>query len=112
MKISSAFFVLSMFTAVMIDTSAQENPAAKKLEGRWDLTIDMNGTKSPSWLEVSHSGFRTLVGRFVGVSGSARPVSEVTLNGDNFSFVIPPQWEDGAADMIVTGEVGDNGLSG
>ena len=31
----------------------------------------------PSWLEVRQSGYRTLVGSFVGRTGSARPISLV-----------------------------------
>ena len=39
----------------------QARPLATPLEGRWDLTVDMNGKPAPSWLEVTHSGTRTLV---------------------------------------------------
>lgn len=73
------------------------------VEGRWDLTIMMDGKENPSWLEVTHSGHKTLVGRFVGVSGSARPVSKVNVSGNKFSFAIPPQWEEGENDMTFEG---------
>ena len=65
------------------------------VEGRWDITIDMAGKEVPSWLEVRHSGLHTLIGEFVGASGSARPVSRVNLSGGKMSFTIPPQWENG-----------------
>ncbi len=84
----------------------------KALEGRWDITIDIDGTPAPSWLEITHSGNRTFVGRFVAVTGSARPVSKVNVTGNKFSFSIPPQWEEGDADMVLEGELNGADLAG
>lgn len=50
------------------------------LEGRWDITLVMDGKEYPSWLEVVHSGLHTLVGRFVYSNGSARPISKVNFD--------------------------------
>jgi hypothetical protein len=75
----------------------------KDIEGRWDLTIDRDGRKFPSWLEVVHSGTRTLVGYFVGISGSARPISKINVEGSKFNFSIPPQWETGDQDLKLEG---------
>lgn len=61
--------------------------------GRWDLTVDATDHRYPSWLEVSLSGRATLVGRFVGGGGSARPIARVTTSGDTVRFAIPPQWD-------------------
>src|SRR3569833_3687828 len=69
------------------------------IEGRWDMTINMDGKDFPSWLEVRHSGYHTLVGDLVGVWGSARPVSLVNFTGGKISFSLPPQWEKGDKDM-------------
>lgn len=66
---------------------------ASPIEGRWDLTVDMDGKTYPSWLEVRHSGVRTLLGQFVGTGGSARPVSKINFQDGKMSFTIPPQWE-------------------
>ena len=52
-----------------------EKRDSSTIEGRWDITIDIDGKKSPSWLEIRHSGLHTLVGQFVGTGGSARPIS-------------------------------------
>ncbi|MFY8013248.1 MAG: DUF1080 domain-containing protein, partial [Saprospiraceae bacterium] len=49
------------------------------IEGRWDITVDKGDKKVPSWLDVRHSGNRTLVGYFVSESGSARPVSKINF---------------------------------
>jgi len=82
------------------------------LEGRWDLTIQMSGSENPSWLEIRHSGHSTLVGHFVGVSGSSRPISKINVNGNKFTFSIPPQWEDGKNDMSFEGSKDGDRLSG
>ncbi len=74
------------------------------LEGRWNMIIEQEGKKLPSWLEIKHSGTKTLVGRFVYAFGSARPISEVKLNNEKFSFSIPPQWEPGDGDMQFEGQ--------
>jgi Domain of Unknown Function (DUF1080) len=82
------------------------------LEGRWDLTIEWNNQRVPSWLEVRHSGRETLVGRFVFAFGSARPVAKVTWNNGTFRFSIPPQWEPGTRDMEFEGTLTDDTLTG
>jgi hypothetical protein len=97
-----------------------ETPAAKTqsaqdqkaLIGRWDITVDENGKTAPSWLEVKLSGTRTLVGYFVGSSGSARPVAKVNFNNGKFSFSIPPQWEGGDQDFVIEGEVSGDAIHG
>jgi hypothetical protein len=92
---------LLVFLLCFITTAASANLSADSLaiEGRWDITVNIDGSEKPSWLEVSHSGFRTWVGRFVAVVGSARPVSKITMKGNQFSFAIPPQWEQGTNDL-------------
>jgi hypothetical protein len=75
------------------------------LEGRWDLTIAKDGKQLPSWLEVQHSGTRTLIGRFVYAFGSAIPIAEVKMTGNHFSFSIPVQWEPGNTNMEFEGDV-------
>lgn len=82
------------------------------LEGRWDMTLVMDGQELPSWLEVEHSGLHTLVGRFVFANGSARPVSKVNFDGEKFSFRIPPQWETETRDLEFEGNFTEKGLSG
>lgn len=85
--------------------------AQKPIEGRWDLVLQMDGKEHPSWLEVTHSGMNTLVGRYVFLNGSARPISEVKLDENNFSFRIPPQWESGD-DLEFKGTLVNNELKG
>ncbi|MBV8253592.1 MAG: DUF1080 domain-containing protein [Chitinophaga sp.] len=91
-----------------------EQPAvdAKELIGRWDITVDEDGKQLPSWLEVKLSGFKTLVGYFVGTSGSARPVAKVNFDNGKFSFTIPPQWESGSQDFVIEGNVAGDAITG
>jgi hypothetical protein len=74
-------------------------PDAPTVEGRWDITIHMSDKDVPSWLEVMHSGRKTLIGRFVYAFGSARPVAEVKPVNGKYNFSIPPQWEPGERNM-------------
>src|SRR5688572_15216991 len=82
------------------------------IEGRWDITIDASGTSLPSWLEVRHSGPHTLVGDFVGISGSSRPISKINFQNGIVSFSIPPQWETGDSDLSFEGSLQNNNLTG
>src|SRR5690606_22810372 len=82
------------------------------LIGRWDITVEENGKPAPSWLEVKLSGTHTLVGSFVGTSGSARPVAKINLDKGKFSFAIPPQWETGNQDFVIEGELTASGIQG
>lgn len=100
------FFITVSFVFLFSQTihSQKQNP----LEGRWDLVIEKDGKELPSWLEIKHSGFKTLVGRFVYAFGSARPIAEVKFTDGKFSFSIPPQWEEGDRNMDFEGElIGD-----
>jgi hypothetical protein len=92
--------------------SAHSLAVNERMLGRWDISIATPDGEKPSWLEVEESGRDQLVGRFVGVVGSARPISVIVVNGDSLSFAIPYQWEDGNGNLSVRGKVQGNGLSG
>jgi hypothetical protein len=70
-----------------------QNPPPPPIIGRWDIVVHDPKGEYPSWLEVSPSGYKTLVGRFVGHFGSARPISEVTYRKGQVRFALPVQWE-------------------
>jgi hypothetical protein len=57
------------------------------------LVVHDAGREYPSWLEVSQSGYRTLVGRYVGQFGSARPIGQIEHDQGRIHFALPPQWE-------------------
>lgn len=82
------------------------------IEGRWDITVMVDGKPQPSWLEVMHSGNVHLVGQFVGFGGSARPISKVDFADGKMSFSIPPQWEKETNDMSFEATLQGDSLSG
>ena len=90
---------------------AQEIKAAP-IEGRWDLTVDFNGRKAASWLEVRHSGLKTLTGHFVWESGSARPISEVFFKEGKVNFQIPTQFDASDKAMFFEATIKDDKLVG
>jgi len=110
--------LLTLILSISILTTAKASilppikPDSFSIEGRWDMTVYMSGKTYPSWLEVRHSGIRTLVGHFVGISGSARPISRVNFSGGKISFSLPPQWEQEQNDISFEGAVQGDSLTG
>ena len=91
--------------------SAQSTAPA--IIGRWDLAVQRaDGSERSAWLEVRHSGVKTLVGQFVGISGSARPIAEVEFKDGQLRFAIPPQWERVEGNLVVAGKLEGDQLSG
>ncbi|MGE5198018.1 MAG: DUF1080 domain-containing protein, partial [Rhodospirillaceae bacterium] len=87
-------------------------PARPAAIGRWDLTVQGPKGPYPSWLEVTLSGTRTLVGRFVGGGGSARPISRIDVSEGSIHFAIPPQWEKETNDLVFDAAVTGDTLEG
>lgn len=104
--IKNLLTLLSMFCAM--HTFAQTTP----VEGRWDITITVNDKSYPSWLEVEKSGSRRLVGSFVGISGSARPVSVIHFADNKINFSLPPQWEREDNDLKFEGVLQGDSITG
>ena len=97
--------------ACAIATTAAAQPNAPVI-GRWDLTVQGANGPYPSWVEVSLSGNRTLVGRFVAGGGSARPIAKVTFADNTMRFAIPPQWDAANNDMTFEGTLANDMLTG
>ena len=84
----------------LISPLAAQQATRPAVIGTWDLTLHTSdGRELPSWLYVHSSGNGVLVGRFVGVVGSVRPISRLTYASDTLRFALPPQWEGGDADL-------------
>ena len=111
---SAAFLVLGF--GILSAVSAESDPFAKRepppIVGRWDLTLQGAEREYPSWLEVQQSGYRTLVGFYVGRTGSVRPISKVDFENGRFRFVIPPQWERQTNDITFEGRLEGESLRG
>lgn len=100
--------VAAMFSLLQL----MANNADLAIQGKWDLTIMVDGKPSPSWLEVYHSGNKWLVGQYVGISGSARPISKINFKDGKMSFTIPPQWEEEENDVVFEATLKDDVLTG
>lgn len=98
-KYAISFFLFATLQVSLV-SKIKASPAAEPIEGRWDISIMIDGKPAPSWLEVMHSGYTHLVGHYVGVSGSARPISKIIFSNGKMSFTIPPQWEKENNDMV------------
>ncbi|HKZ64916.1 MAG TPA: DUF1080 domain-containing protein [Chitinophagaceae bacterium] len=109
-----ATLILVFITAFAVNAKASgfEKNNVPSIEGRWDITVYADGKEFPSWLEVMHSGNRMLVGHFVGITGSARPISRINFIDGKMSFSIPPQWEEETNDLSVEGTLSGDGLKG
>ena len=110
-RTTTATLAVAALFATFDSARAQQAPPPP-LVGRWDLVVADPTGPYPSWLEVTPSGFKALVGRFVGRFGSARPIGSVTYNNGAFSFAIPPQWEQGTGELRLEGKMEGERLSG
>ena len=99
-------------TGVVATTISAQTPTSAAVIGRWDLQVTDSGRRYPSWIEISRSGRGTLVGRYVGAVGSARPISHIVFDSGQLRFSIPTQWEPGTAELRVEGRVTADGMAG
>ncbi|WP_411278602.1 DUF1080 domain-containing protein [Gemmatimonas sp.] len=97
---------------VVSTTTTAAAQANAPVIGRWDLTVQGANGPYPSWVEVSLSGNRTLVGRFVAGGGSARPIAKITYAANTMRFAIPPQWDAANNDMTLEATVANDRLTG
>lgn len=105
--------LISLTTCLLSIPLGAQEPLTPPVIGRWDLTIiTTDGRRAPSWLEVTSSGNGVLVGRFVGIVGSVRPISRLTFTNDTLRFAIPPQWEGGTADLQLAATYAGDTLAG
>lgn len=76
------------------------------------MVLQTPGGARPAWLEIRHSGVSTLVGQYVGSSGSARPIAKVLWENGTMRFSLPPQWEREPNDLTFEGRVSGDSLIG
>ena len=99
---------LFLLVAALITTVNAQN---KKFLGRWDLTVKAPDHEYPSWLELTEKD-GTLSASFVGRWGNARPLPKVAISSDTLTFASPKEEEDAKADMVYTGKLTGDSLSG
>jgi len=108
-------FFLCSFSCILLASFTKANnfysADTSFIIGRWDITINISGKTYPSWLEIERSGNNSLIGHFVGVVGSARPISQVSFSNGKISS-IPPQWEKGGNNLSFEATVQADSLTG
>lgn len=104
--------ILCLFFLTTMTLLGGLQAAPPSIIGRWDITIQRPDGDRSAWLEVRHSGVRTLVGQFVGMSGSARPIAQVDFNAGEMRFSIPPQWERVDGNVSVVGHLDGDRMTG
>jgi hypothetical protein len=110
-----AFMLGALTITVEASGQAQRVPSPGRdvrLIGRWDITITTPSGTAPSWIEIDSSGRDALVGRIVGIVGSARPISQIIPQGGSWIFAVPHQWESGNGDLRVSFQLRGNQLVG
>ena len=114
MRILTIFFLLTTFSVSLSVSTAQSQFHGSEIIGSWNLEFDMNGESLPGWLYIKRSGSRTMVGEFVGASGSTRPISVIQYSPVNgvYTFTIPPQWEPSSSDLVFTFSMSDEEIQG
>ena len=107
-----AYLLTAFLLAAPFGASSAQVPIQPIILGRWDLVVTDTGGPYPSWLEITPSGRGIFVGRWQGRVGSARPISRISWIDNVVSFAIPPQWEDGNADLRFQARVDQGRLVG
>jgi hypothetical protein len=110
---SIVVFGLLVFAPASVANARDEQSGdSSSVIGRWDVTVEGAEGEYPSWFEVRKSGYRTLVGSYVGQFGSARPISNVECHDGSVRFVVPPQWENRKSDVDFEGRLDGQVLRG
>lgn len=92
--------------------SSVHRAADDKILGRWDMKIqDANGATYPSWFEATSEGGR-LAGRFVGRTGSQRPIKTIEYSAGHLKFGLPIQYERRKTDLEFDGMLVGDRLEG
>ena len=111
-----AVCTFAMTSPCSLSAETDPNPfamhAPAPLIGRWDVTVEGPDGPYPSWFEVHQSGYRTLVGAYVGQFGSARPIAHVRFDGEHLRFAVPPQWERRTDDVVYEGTLDGDTIRG
>ena len=105
--------VVAVFASLSVPTFAFAQAASPPpVLGRWDFVVTGPEGPYPSWLELTPSGRGIIVGRWVGRVGSARPIGRAEWSAGTLRFAIPPQWEEGTADLRLEAKLDGERLTG
>ncbi len=85
--------------------------SANPFLGRWDMTLKAPDREYPSWLELTESDGK-LTAQYVGRWGNARPLPKAELSAGQLTFVSPKDEEGSKTDLVFTGKLNGQVLSG
>jgi hypothetical protein len=94
-----------------IEEVAEPAVSAQDFTGRWDVTVEAGDGGYPSWFELVLEEDQW-TGRFVGRSGSARPIVSIEQEGNSLKFSLPIQYESNPADLTFQGQLEGDRLQG
>jgi hypothetical protein len=80
------------------------------ISGSWDENVKLRDRDYASWFEIVDYG--VLSGRFVGIEGSARPMTELRFQDNEFYFSLPPQYEKREGLLIFKGKLEGGRITG
>jgi hypothetical protein len=112
--LSSVFVSIFLIVLFAPLQSFSQNIPGSEVSGSWNISVETEQGERPSWLYIKPSGINALVGKFVGIDGSARPISEIIYSEHTgiYSFTIPPQWISTDSDMHMEFTHSDGQLTG
>ncbi|HEX9001897.1 MAG TPA: DUF1080 domain-containing protein [Blastocatellia bacterium] len=101
------------FCLLSFPALAQTAGFADAVLGRWDITVQAaDGTSYPSWLEVRLRKETELMASFVGRFGSMRYASKAEFSNGQLTVAIPAQYEAAPKELVFTGKLAGDRLSG
>jgi hypothetical protein len=101
------------FCLLSFPALAQNAGFADAVLGRWDLTVQAaDGTSYPSWLEIRLRKETELMASFVGRFGSMRYASKAEFSNSQLTIAIPAQYEAAPKELVFTGKLSGDTLSG
>jgi len=80
------------------------------IEGRWDAVVKLRDRDYASWFEIVDE--EELSGRFVGIEGSARSMTELRFEDNELYFSLPPQYEKREGLLIFKGRLEGGTIKG
>lgn len=111
------FFIVTLMSVLaragMAQDAGRPLPGfADPVLGRWDITVEGEDGRYPSWLEVRLRTEWELMAQFVGQFGSARHATGISYRDGELQFRVPVQYEPGEDDLVFTGRLEFGSLGG
>lgn len=105
------FGALCALVAALALTIQAQN--ADAILGRWDVTVKAaDGRSFPSWFEIRLRKEGELMASFVGQFGSMRYATKAEYKDGQLTIAIPKQYEQAPAELVFTGKLDGDKLSG